>query len=64
MTLKQASIPSFQEKLIPKMKHISNAMKFDTQDRSSLLIINVIGAIALSYPPFVIGDSGADFHPD
>ena len=46
------------------MKYIPNAMKFGTQDRSNLLIINMIGAIALSYSPFFIDDSGADFHPD
>ena len=46
------------------MKYISNAMKFGTQGKSSSLIINMIGAIALSYPPFFIDDSGADFHPD
>ena len=55
------------------MKYIPNAMKFGTQDRLSSLIINMIGAIALSHPPFFIAlshppffidDSGADFHPD
>ena len=46
------------------MKYISNAMKFGTQDRSSLLIINMIDAIALSYHRFVIDDFDADFHPD
>ena len=64
MTLKQVSIPSFEENLVPKMKYIPNAMKFGTQDRLSSLIINMIGAIALSHPPFFIDDSGADFHPD
>ena len=46
------------------MKYIPNAMKFGTQDRSSSLIINMIGAIALSHPPFFIDDSSADFYPD
>ena len=42
LTLKQASIPSFHENLVPKMKYIPNAMKFDTQSRLSSLIINMI----------------------
>ena len=45
-TLKQVSIPSFQENLVPKMKYIPNAMKFGNQSRSSLLIINMIFEIA------------------
>ena len=41
-TLKQVSIPSFQENLIPKMKYMPIAMKkFGTQSRSSLLILNI-----------------------
>ena len=39
-------MPSFQEYLVPKMKYIPNAMKFGTQSRSSLLIINMIFEIA------------------
>ena len=39
-------------------------MKFGSQYRSSLLIIDMISAVALSYPPFVIDDSLANFHPD
>ena len=46
MTLKQVSIPSFQENFVPKMKYIPNAMKLGTQTRSSSLIINVIFEIA------------------
>ena len=46
------------------MKYIPNAMKFGTQDRLTLLIINMIGSMALSHPPFFIDDSGGDFHPD
>ena len=45
------------------MKYIPNAMQFGTQDRSTLLITYMIGAIALSSPPFFIDDSGADFYP-
>ena len=40
--LKQVSISSFQEKLVPKLKNIYNAMKVGTQSKSSLLIINMI----------------------
>ena len=29
-TLKQVSVTSFQENLVPKMKYIPNAMKFGT----------------------------------
>ena len=34
-TLKQISIPSFQENLVPKMKYIHSALKFGTQSRSN-----------------------------
>ena len=44
--LKQVSIPSFQENLVLKMKYISSAMKFGTQSRSSLLILNMVFEIA------------------
>ena len=45
--LKQVSISSFQENLVPKMKNIPNAMKFGTQSRSSSsLIINLIFEMA------------------
>ena len=45
-TLKQVSIPSFQENLVPKMKYIPNAMEFGTQSRLSSLIIHMIFEIA------------------
>ena len=45
-TLKQVSIPSFHEHLVPKMKYIPNAMKFGTQSKQRSLIINMIFKIA------------------
>ena len=42
LTLKQVSISSFQENLVPKMKNILNAMKFSNWNSSSSLVINMI----------------------
>ena len=46
LTLKQVSIPSFQENLVSKMKYTPNTMKFGTQSTSNSLIINMIFEIA------------------
>ena len=43
-------VPFFHENLVPKMKYIPNAMKFDTQSRSSLLILNMIFENSWSWP--------------
>ena len=45
-TLKQVSIPSFQESFLPKMKYVLNAIKCGNQGRLSSLIINMIFEIA------------------
>ena len=50
MTLNQVSIPSFQENLVLKIKYITNALKFGTQSRSSLLILNMIFENCGSWP--------------
>ena len=44
--IKTSINPSFQEKLVPKIKYIPNAMKFHNQSSSSSLIINMIFEIA------------------
>ena len=44
--LKQVSVPSFQENLVPKMKYISNAIKIGNQSTSNSLIVNIIYEIA------------------
>ena len=49
-TLKQVSTSSFQENLVPTMKNIPGAIKFNTQSRSSLLIMNMIFEIAYLDP--------------
>ena len=50
LSLKQVSISSFQENLVPKIKNIPSAMKFGTQSRSSSLIMNMIFQIAALDP--------------
>ena len=42
--MKQVSIPSFQENLVPNMKYLPDAMKFGNKSKSSSLIINMIFA--------------------
>ena len=55
MTLKQLSVSSFQENLLPKRKYVPVAIKLGTQSRWSSLIINMIWQATFrsgSSPPF------------